>query len=356
MAKSIDKILSEIRSVLREENSDLATFPDYGNLYAIFRSIASVISDQDAELDSIYNSLFLNTTTDENLNKRALEYGIQRLEGSRATGSIIIETPSSISRLRNTTIQRGLILLNPFTNKQYITLDPVLLDRNRVVVRVESLESSNEVNLESGTKLTSNFYKNIDFTVGDFFNSLTREYEGDITGGSNKETDDELRRRILEIVQVKQSSTKDAIRITALQIQGVQEVLIEENVPSIGYINIYIDNSNFDIINQVKLNVEKVKPLGTIVNVKSFSNFTLNINVNINLANSNNLVDRSANLRSVITKFISNLDKTFTKESLAGTILNNSFVNNVEVISPVGSINIGDKEKFTVGSINIQFI
>lgn len=356
MAKSIDKILSEIRSVLEEQQSDLATFPDYGNLYAIFRSIASVISEQDSDLDDIYDSLFLNTTSDESLNKRALEYGLTRSEGSRATGFIVMEAPNSLSAIKTTVINPGLILLNPFTNKQYVTLEQAFIDRRQVSVKVESLEASSSVNLESGTRLISNFYKNIDFTVGSFYNSLTREYEGDITGGSDKETDAELRSRILEIVQIKQSSTREAIRITAQKVQGVQEVLIEENIPSAGYINVYIDNTSFDAINQVKLNVDSVKPLGTIVTVRSFDNFTLNISLNIALFNNDNLNDKSTSIRSIVTKFISNLGKTFTKESLAGVLLNSSIINNVEVLSPVGNISIGNKEKFTIGSIDIKFI
>lgn len=355
MSRSIDEILNQIRKVLKEQNSNLSTFPEYGNLYVIFRSIASVISEQDAELDITKDSLFLNTATNTNLDRKAVERGIVRSKGFRANGYVIAES-KVLANNSFTTIPKNTILINPFTNKQYITLESAVLNIPRKSIKVESVELDSSSNLEAGTKLLSNFFNNITFTVGSFYNTLSNSYEGDIVGGAEEESDEELRTRILNRVLSKQMSTSSAIRIKAESVSGVNEVLIEENNPSIGYINVFIDNTNYNTINLVKQEVELVKPLGTIINVKSFTNFTLNITANITLNNSTNQRDKIIEIRSRITNFIANLNNTFTKEALAGTLLNLSYISNVEIISPLQTINISPKEKFVIGSINIQTI
>ena len=356
MAKTIDEILDNIRTVLKEENSELANFPEYGNLYIIFRSLASVISEQDAELDSMYDSLFINTSNDKNLDQRAKEYGLERQKGTKAYGSVIVENSLPISGNFNTKIKRGTILLNPFTNKQYMVLKDVSLVGFRTLLEVESLEESSDSNLIAGTKLISNFYRNSNFIVGDTFNQLTNQYEGDIVGGSEKETDSLLRARILEVIKIKQSSTIRAIELAARSVRGVNNVLIEENVPTSGYINVFIDNTNFNVINEVKLRVERAKPLGVILSVKSFENTPININLTVSLYNQEDLANKDANIKSSITNFVSNLDQNFSKESLAGLILNNRYVRNVQVISPSSSLTISAKQKFVTGSISIQYV
>lgn len=356
MAKTIDEILEDIRIVLTQEESELATFPDYGNLYTIFRSVASVVSEQDSQLDTIYESLFINTANNENLNKKAEEFGLSRQEGTKAVGSVVVESSDPTSTDRKISIKTGTILLNPYTNKQYTILDSVTVNTSRTVVSVESVEASSSSNLESGTKLISNFYRNIDFTVGDSFNRITNQYEGDITGGSERESDTDLRDRVLNAVRVRQSSTKEALEITARLVQGVTSVVVEENIPAVGYINVYIDNNDFNILNEVKLRVQEIKPLGIIIEVKAFENVPININVNISLFSKTNLNTKNNEIRNSITNFVSSLGTVFSKETLAGTLLNNNTISNVEVIAPTTSLTITNKQRFSTGSINIQYI
>ena len=356
MAKSIDTTLNEFRTVLAEQGSDLANFPDYGNLYIIFRSIASVISQQDTEIDILKNSLFLNTTSDANLDKRAAEYNLQRNQGTKATGTVLIESNSEFRSKGSKAFPKDTILLNPITNKQYKTTERVIINSGRVAVAVESIDTSIDSNIEAGTALTNTYYKNLNFIVGDFYNNLDAVYEGDIYGGSNKESDYSLRNRILNLSKLRQPSSLASLEITAKNVEGVNTVIVEENVPSLGYINVYIDNNNYNIIKKVESTLEKLKPLGTILTVKQFSRIPLNINVNVEISNRFDLSNKDNLIRGAIVNFINGLNNEFTKESLAATILNIPSISNVKIIAPIENLTIKSKERFTVGSINIQII
>ena len=191
MAKTIDEILDNIRTVLKEENSELANFPEYGNLYIIFRSLASVISEQDSELDSMYDSLFINTSNDKNLDQRAKEYGLERQKGTKAYGSVIVENSLPISGNFNTKIKRGTILLNPFTNKQYMVLKDVSLVGLRTLLEVESLEEvdllKNSTESESENEDLNNLCEeNIDKKKG-----LGYEHFEEYKPGNSPEKNDE---------------------------------------------------------------------------------------------------------------------------------------------------------------------
>lgn len=354
MARSIDEIIEELREVLKEQGSSLANFPNYGNLYSIFRSIASVVSSQNTEIDLLQQSLFLTTSTSVNLDKKALEYGLTRNQGQKATGTIIVEASLEDRRTRNIIIPRNTILLNPSTNKQYQTLERVLIEKERTNILVESIEANISSNVEGGTKLISNFYKNLDFTVGESYNFITNEYEGDITGGTDKETDSELRTRILNVSKLKQPSSTAALEAITNQEPGINKVLIEENVPALGYINVYVDNSNFTKISNLREKLQVLKPPGTILQVYSFTKRSINITVNVKFRSNDNITNKINSLKSALTSFVAESDNIISREAIAATILNNSSVTNVEVLSPVANTSISKKEQFVIGVINIQ--
>lgn len=348
--RTIDQIIDRARSVLEAENSELATFPEFGNLYAIYRSIAALVAEQDSKIDVLDDSLFLSTATGDALEQKAAEFGVSRRLGETAKGDVIVVGA-------NTIIPINTILTNPNTNFQYRTLARVTSRSNRVAVSVESLQRSEDANLPAGTILRSSLFPAVQFTVGSVYNPILNIYEGNITGGATRESDILLRARTENNIRSIATGNRLAIREAAIDAGGISRVSVSENEPSLGFVTVYVDTRNQDVIRNLKITLDDVKPIGTSIIIKSYQVINIDVVLSITVRSTEDTTNLIQNIQSLLDSYITGLDtgEVLTKESIAGVVFQNSRVTNVEVVSPTTRTELGSNQLFALRDLQVRF-
>jgi uncharacterized phage protein gp47/JayE len=349
--RTIEGILSQMRESLEESNSDLASFPEYGNLYAIFRAVASSILEQDVKLNTINSNLYLNSAAGEALDSKASEFNLVRRSGTLAKGALTVLGINNV-------IPSSTILTDRNTGLQFSIDNQVIMISSKGIASITSTEYTELANLKAGTELYSSIYPSVRFIVGNSFNIQTNTYQGNLLGGRSKETDDELKIRISTTIQSLSLSNTQALEIAARNIAGVTKLSIIENEPSLGYITVYINNTETKFLSIVKNRLDLIKPIGTAIIVKTFTSVPININVALEVYNNTNTSSLQTNIRSNIQEYINNLNPgaTLNKESIAAYILKIPEVYNVNVINPTGNIVTKDSELLSLNNFNISYI
>lgn len=350
-SRSVDQIIDQFRLSLSQDNSELATFPEFGNLYAIYRSVALVVQEQDTKLDALNDSLFLNTATGPALDKKAAEFNIFRQDGIASAGSVIIL--SNVNRA----IPKDTVLNDPNTTLQFRVVSRVNIINGRGVGVIEATEFTDEANLFAGTKLTSSLFPATQFIVGNQYDVISDSYRGNLVGGQEREDDEELRNRVYETLQTLSLSTVDAIRINALNINGVSKVSVRENTPALGFITVYINSSDRNVIKLVENRLNTIKPVGTALIIQTFENISVQVNLTVTTVNRTGFANLNAQITQEVRQYIDNitLNNSLTKEGIAGSVLGLPGVINVEVLSPSNAISISDVEILNLTDITITY-
>jgi len=348
--RTVDEIVSQFRDSLEQDNSELATFEQFGALYTIFRAVALSIQEQDVKLDILQDNLFLNTATGNALDKKALEFNITRLNGSPASGGIIV-IGAAVS------LPADLIISDPISGLQFRLLNRVQIISNRAVGTVECVENTPVGNLVAGTRLSSSLYPNHQFIVGNRFDVVSNNYIGNLIGGRYREEDDELRERVITTLQTLALSTTRALEQGALNINGVSKVSVKENSPALGFITVYVNTNDRTTIKQVENALNLTKPVGTALQVTSFTSVSVDVELVVTTFNRTQVRNLTRQIQDAVQQYITDisLNSTLTREGLAASVYQLGPVANVEVVSPVANITISDEELLNLGTINITY-
>lgn len=351
MIRSIETILEQLKANLQSSNSELADFPQYGNLYAIFRAIGSTIVEQDVSINTLTSNLFLSTATGSSLDAKAREFNIIRKLGTPASGGIVCLGT-------NNNIPPNTVLTESNSGLQFLVTDRIILSNSRSFGSIKCTEFTPLGNLRAGTELVSSLFPNTKFIVGTSYNTFTSTYNGGLIGGSIREEDDVLRTRILETLQSLSLSTIEALRLSALNINGITKVAVVENQPSLGYITIYINNSQTNILKTVETELNLIKPVGVAINVKTFTNIPIDINLSISTLSSTNTAQLNNSIIDAIQTYITSLNEgdTLTREAIAGSVLRLPNIINVNILAPSSNIVTSENEVPVLNNINISYI
>ena len=349
--RTVEEIINQLRQELANEDSELATFPQYGNLYSIYRSIANLVVEQDVKLQELDNVLFIDSSTGNYLDRKARDFNLTRKRGAKASGSVIAIGTRAV-------IPENTILTHASTNTQFQVLERANLNRNRVSISVESLTNTPIANLPAGTQLSSSVLPGVQFVVGNKFNPLTNTYEGDLRGGEFLESDGDFKIRISNLVSGFSTSTISSLQNAALTTKGVKKVSVIENQPSIGYITVYVDNPNQDVYRRLQNVLDRVKPVGTLVIIKSFDVLPVDFNIIVSTNRTGNLDNLRTSIRNSLNSYLNRLTplQFITKESIAGNLLSINSIYNVEVIGPGANLQIRAKELPSLNNLTIKFI
>jgi len=353
MIRTLDTIIDQMRVSLEETNSELADFPLYGNLYSIFRAVGASIIEQDVKLETLNSSLFLSTATGNSLDDKAKEFNIVRKLGTASSGGVICLGGTS-------NIAADTILTDNKTGLQFSIINTIIINNgSRSTGSIQCTEFTPFGNLKAGTELVSSLYPNLKFIVGTSYNVFTNLYQGSLVGGSFREDDDILKIRILNTLQSLSLSTVQALQLEALNTNGVSRISVVENVPSLGYITVYINNAQANIINTVSKKLKAIKPIGVALQVLTYTDVPIDLTISIStsaLPNSITLLNNT--IISAAHNYINSLNQgdTVTKEGLAASILKIPNITNINVVSPASNILIKSNEIATLNNTNISYL
>lgn len=354
MTLTVQEIVENVRLELARSNSPIASFNNHSSIGAVINAFATVINTQENKLDGVYANLFLTTTSGEDLDLRAFDYGLARLQGRKASGSILIRNLTS-------NLPRNTILTEPTSNIQYKLLSDVYatnITNQELVGIVESVEPGSIYNLQAGVTLVSSLYPNASIVVGSRRNSSNNSVEGSLVNGTDSETDEELKFRIKEFLRTPSQSTPQSI-VNALDgISGTGRIFLVEHTPVTGYFTVYVETRDLKVIEAIDRTLEIIKPAGVVGLVKSLEQRNIDISAVITIADSSAV----PNLRSMIRTAIHNYITSLTVADTVSVNAINRSINNVDnVISsvltfPSANLVMKDNQLPSLGKLLLRFI
>lgn len=298
--KSILEIITQIKNGLASSNSPLASFTNYSNIYALLRSISSVINEQYIELNNYYRNSYLYTSVGEDLDYRALDYGIFRNEPNYATGFVYATSNSSI------TILEGTILSLANSSEQYRTEGIHDVNSSGVFIPITSISSSLTANIPSNTYLTSGLYPTVKFIVGSSV-SLNGELTGGLYGALPSENDDSFKSRIVSHLSNITKGNIDSV-INVLNSINIPKFFIKESYPIPGYFTIYVDIEDQSLIESIEEQVIFVKPLGTSFQILPILNSFIDLRFSVSVTSLSLIESISESIKNTCFNYFNNLD------------------------------------------------
>jgi hypothetical protein len=179
------------------------------------------------------------------LDAMALLYGIIRKEGTPASGYALVLGP----------VPEGTIMLTP--DNITIILNEAISNSGETRVAV-TVGRPGEAVIPGGTALRDPL-TGATGVVGLYRNPFN-EAVGDIVNGTDRESDDNLRLRVLEYLDLSDSSSLSALRATIInEINTLSRVVIVDSDPTPGYITVYTDASDERTLFQISSVVERYR-------------------------------------------------------------------------------------------------
>lgn len=311
--RNLDQVTQQIISSLLLQNSPLTDFTIGSVNRTLIRSIASVQLEQDALLKQLEDNILLLSGDSNILDKKLSDFGITRIPASFATGVVLFKPKESNVNLFNT------ILTDLSTGNQYSVTSSVKYVNylGEQAFDVIALNTGSNYNLDAGTKLTASFDSSLSILVG---SNRTADgvLTGDISNGVDKETDQELTQRFINLVTGTRFSTSLALRDFVLSQNNITFVSIDNPLP--GYINIWYDSS----IPFTTLNVDNLRntisneiPAGVQFNLKSVTKQLVDIKLRISNFNGSSDTFRLKLQNDIKAWFINlNVNEVFNPNSL----------------------------------------
>jgi hypothetical protein len=352
--KTIEEISKEIFQSLLEQNTQLSDISSGSVLSAVTRSFSGSLLNQELLLNSLAESFYLNTSKGTDLDLRAADYALTRKPGSFSTGSVL-----AISLIDTVTIPLNTILTEPFTGLQWTTEtnSAPVNTTSESSIQIKSLAYGSDNNLLAGTKLITPLFPGVVFLVGTH-RTTAREICGDLTGGKDIETDEQLRSRIINSIINSRGTTENALKSAVLTDQAVSWVSIKTPIP--GFIQVWVDSPSLLLtpdIQRLEQIVNSVKPVGISFSVQQVTRLIQDINIFIRPASSANLQELSDKLIGSTQEYILQLriGETFSRVALVKKLLNVPQVLDCNIINPLTDVQPNDSSVIRGGKILITY-
>ena len=346
----IDDIINSFRSSLTNLNSPLAEFSDYSNLYMIFRSIASIISEQEFKLSNVNNNLYLSSAVGEYLDRIGADYGVYRNPGLRGVGFVIGIT--NVPR----TIEKGTILTvrDTLLTQLEVVADTSIFNESLIEVRAVQ---PGFTSLLAGTVVDSEL-DDIIFYVGTNRNASTNTFTGSFISGGDRETDEDYRNRILNSLKNPLYGTYSHIISSIEALGGISFVEIQNNTPVAGYITVLTDNKDPLIIQGIRRIIEE-ETIGIGYFIKTVDNYTVNLSLEVTLSQSEvDLNIFQSQIEAVVVDLFNNLSagEVVTRQRLLGRVGRLIGVQDVEVTSSNLPTAVNSEQILKLSNLSVSYI
>lgn len=224
------------------------------------------------EMGGLLNLSFIDTNFDTFLDRRVNEFGVYRKEGKKATGELTVEGQEGVY------IENGTRL--KVNDLYFVVLNDITLPtEDKLQIEAENV----------GYKY--NLLANTEFELVDKNDSITRIYnDSDLTNGVDVETDEELRRRFVKVVNNPSTSGNKAhYEEWALEVEGVGSAKVYPLWNGNGTVKVMITGNDNkpaaqQVITNCKTYIEENMPIGCSLTVTTPTLLNVNIVANIELS------------------------------------------------------------------------
>lgn len=261
------------------------------------------------ELDNILSIMFLEDATNEYLDKKVYDFGIERKMGTVARGVIKITGENGVHIPQNSEVisQSGL---------SFFTLEDAWINEGVALVEVEASDVGTEYNIIQNS--IDKFVININGVK-----SVTNEKE--FKEGTNVETDEELRERFFEVIR--RPATSGNIyhyEQWAKEIDGINQARVKPLWNGNGTVKVIVSNDDSivseEIISKCQEYINTVKPIGADVTVITPTSLDINVTANIYIENGYDATKAKLDFEENLKKYLSSCNDTVVYTRVASCL------------------------------------
>lgn len=298
------------------------------------------------ELDNILSIMFLEDATNEYLDKKVYDFGIERKMGTVARGFIKVTGENGTHIPQNSeVISQGKL--------SFFTLEDAWINEGVALVEVEASDVGIEYNIIQNS--IDKFVNNI---VG--VKSVTNEKE--FKEGTNVETDEELRERFFEVIR--RPATSGNIyhyEQWAKEIDGINQARVKPLWNGNGTVKVIVSNDNNivddEIVSKCQEYINTVKPIGADVTVITPVPLDINVTANIYIENGYDAVKAKLDFEDNLNKYLSSCNDTviYTRvASCLGSVEGIKDYSELKLNGGVSNISFDDEKLPKIKSITLS--
>ncbi len=260
MADSYNDILSRMTNKYTELTG---IEPDNASDTAIrLKLLAGEIFSLSNEIAVARNMMFIKTASGDKLDLHADQYGISRNRGCKAHGQIMftLDTPLEY----DITIPRGTICTVADGSLRYVTTEEKTIERagSFILVNAEAQNTGRQYNVSSRSVNTIVTY----FSVGIGITNSTS-----FSGGTDDESDEELRKRLTEYLQNKPNGmNSEYFSALATSVEGIASAVVVRDENNTGF-RVYLGGRGGSVdvgaFQEARDLIQENRPVGVAVTV-----------------------------------------------------------------------------------------
>lgn len=300
------------------------------------------------ELDDILAIMFLEDATNEFLDKKVNDFAVYRKLGTSATGEIVV------TGIVGTYIAKGSVVLSQ-GELAFYTLNDIWLDEDENVIKVEAEDVGAKYNIIANS-IDKFAIKNDNIETV----TNTTEFEG----GTDRETDEELRNRFFEIIR--RPATSGNIyhyEQWAKEVDGINQARVKPLWDGAGTVKVIVSNDNDivedDIVTKCREHIEKVRPIGAEVTVITPSALEVVVKAKIEVKQGYDTVQSKLNFENNLLEYLKTCagEVTYTKvASCLGGVEGIEDYNSLTVNNATTNIPYNDEQMPKLKSIELEVI
>ena len=288
---------------------------------------------------------FIEDNFDTYLDKRVSEFGVYRKEGVKSTGEIKVEGKEGATITNGTLIK---------ANGLYFT---VLNDIELPIDNILYLEAN-----EVGYKY--NLLANTEFELVEKNDKITKLVnEAEFTNGVDVETDEDLRKRFIKLVNNPSTSGNKAhYEEWALEVNGVGRAIVYPLWNGNGTVKVMIvgnDNKPVteEIIEACELHISENMPIGCQLTVTTPTNLNIIINASIELKDGYEIEEVKEEFENKLNEHLKTVTTELTYSKIYGLLANMAGIEDISELTLNDNninISIAEDKIINISEINLS--
>lgn len=329
MDYSYDEILERMNSKFRDLSGYEAD--KVSDIGIRMRVLAGEIFSLTSELDNIKKQMFVTTASGEKLDLHAQTVGTERIKGEKAVGKIMfrLDVPLEYDII----IPKGTICTNSQGTFNYVTTEEMSIESGSTYAFVwsEAEDSGKRYNASANDITTIVTY----FSVGISITNSTS-----FKGGTDDESDESLRERIIELMKNKPNGiSSQYYKTLAESCDGVHSACVIPNSGGAGAVLICIAGRGQEVTEEICEAVQAVmnenKSIGVYIFVNKASAVSVNAAVKISVKSGYSFDEVKVSVEEAVREFFNSLsvNEDVTCASLGNAVYAVDGVQNYQLVN-----------------------
>ena len=314
--------------------------------------LSNMVSPLSEELAKAYINMsdilslgFIEDTFDTYLDKRVSELGVYRKQGSKAIGEIKVEGKEGAIITNGTLIKANDLYFTVLNDIELPTDNILYVEANEVGYKYNLLTNTEFELVEKNDKVTS------------LIN------ETDFKNGIDIESDEDLRKRFIKVVNNPSTSGNKAhYEEWALEVNGVSRAIVYPLWNGNGTVKVMVvGNDNKPVLEDVRKNVEdhitENMPIGCQLTVTTPTNLDATIVATIELKEGYEIEEVKQEFEAKINEYLKSVTNEFTYSKVYGLLANIIGIEDIGTLTINGgnsNITISEDKIINISEINIS--